>query len=89
MVESTRVRSKRLSFSGKKTLSSFMQKSLGLILPVIRVKSSGKTFRQVRLFSEQMQLVGAHFVRGFARLRIVFLYFIHICHIVGFMFPAG
>ena len=25
MVESTRVRSKRLSFSGKKTLSSFMQ----------------------------------------------------------------
>ena len=26
-------------------------KSLGLILPVIRVKSSGKTFRQVRLFS--------------------------------------
>ena len=41
------------------------------------------------LGGEQMQLVGAHFVRGFARLRIVFLYFIHICHIVGFMFPAG
>lgn len=36
MVESTRVRSKRLSFSGKKTLSSFMQ------VNIASLRQSGK-----------------------------------------------
>lgn len=49
MVESTRVRSKRLSFSGKKTLSSFMQ------VNIASLRQSGKlrTSETYKSYTEQ------------------------------------
>ena len=41
MVESTRVRSKRLSFSGKKTLSSFMQVNIASLRQSGKLRTSG------------------------------------------------
>ena len=44
MVESTRVRSKRLSFSGKKTLSSFMQVNIASLRQSGKLRTS-ETYR--------------------------------------------
>lgn len=46
MVESTRVRSKRLSFSGKKTLSSFMQVNIASLRQSGKLRTS-ETYREL------------------------------------------